>query len=290
MSSRSLAIALVLSLPLFGQSNVKVTLEDVTDNRMKADMFTGSLELRVKVDGTNMEKASASRILIKEARDDKGNDLAKNYKPADFFPREYNQGMLMFGLTSPARTASVVKLKGSVELYVPSRDPGALVKIDKALSKLDAPLSAKALKAAKIDITPLSRDAYVKLLETRKIDDEKVAKIREEGKKHGVDQKEVDALIELARALQDNASETPANAIILSGPHDSFERVFRIDVLGADGKPIDTPQRSTSTSGDDSIMTIIPAADPPPNATLQLYLLTPKSRMSSPFELTVELP
>ncbi|HUR79145.1 MAG TPA: hypothetical protein VM733_00160 [Thermoanaerobaculia bacterium] len=287
---RALAILLMLSLPVFGQTNVHVELDDVTDNRMNTDMFTGSLELRVKVDGTNMDKATAARVLIKEARDDKGNDLAKDYKPADFFAREYNNGALTFSLTSPARNASKVKLKGSIELYVPSRDPGAMVKIEKALSKPDAPLSSKTLKAAKVDITLLSRDAYVKKLESRKIDDSKAAAIREEGKKHGADPKEVEMMIELAKALQDNPNEIPANAILLAGSSDSFARVYRIDVLGSDGKPIDTPQRSTSTQGGDSIMTIIPAADPPPNASMQLYLLTPKSKMSTPFELTVELP
>jgi hypothetical protein len=290
MCWRSLAILLVLSLPAIAQTNVGVELDEVTDNRVKAGPFQGSLELRVKITGNGLEKATASRILIKEAKDDRGNDLAKSYKPADFYPREYNMGNLSFGLAQPAREATRVKLKGTVELYVPGRDPAATVKVDKALSKLDVPLSSKALKAAKVEITPLSRAAFVKQLDKQKIDEAKIAAIREEGKKRGVSQEEIDMAIEFAQALQTTADDVPGNAIILTGSTESFDRVYRIEILGDDGKPIDTPQRSSSSFGEDSIMTIIPASDPPKNATMQLYLLTQKSRVSAPFELTVELP
>ena len=289
MKWASLAFCLLLPFSLGAQTNVGVELEDVTDNRFTGQLI-GGLEMRVKLTGNGLDKASAARIVIKEARDDKGTDLAKEYRIPDFFGREYNQGTLQFSLASPARAASRVKLKGTVELYVPGRDPNATVKIDKALSKLDAPLSSKALKASKVEITPLSRAAYMKKLETRKIDDAKIAAIKEEGKRRGADPKEVEMMIELAKALQDNAGETPANAIILAGSSDSFDRIYRIEVLGPDGKPIDTPQRSTSTMADEAIMTIMPASDPPPNASLQLYLLTQKARVSAPFELTVELP
>lgn len=289
MKWTSLAICLVLSLSLSGQTNVGVEVEDLTDNRFSGQLM-GGLELRVKLTGNGLDKASAARVVVKEARDDRGNDLAKDYRTPDFFGREYNNGTLQFALGSPARAASKVKLKGTVELYVPSRDPAATVKIDKPLGKLDAPLSAKSLKAAKVEITPLSRAAYVKRLETRKIDDTKIAAIREEGKRRGADPKEVEMMIELAKALQAEPDDTPPNAIILAGSRDSFDRIYRIDILGPDGKPIDTPHRSTSTQGDDAIMTIVPASDPPQNASMQLFLLTQKARVSAPFELTVELP
>lgn len=291
MCWRSLAILLILTSSAAGQTNLAVELDEVTDNRVKAGEFQGSLELRVKVTGNGLEKALASRVIVKEAKDDKGNSLlGKNYEPPDFYPREYNMGMLSFNLMQPVRSATRVKLKGTLELYVPSRDPAATVKIDKALSKLDAPLSSKALKTAKVEITPVSRAKYAKLLESRKIDDAKIAAIREEGKKRGVSQEEIDMAIEFAKALEEGPDDTPENAIILSGKKDSFDRVFRIDILGEDGKPIDTPQRSTSSMGDDAIMRIVPSSTPPANASMQLQLLTQKTRVSAPFELTVNLP
>lgn len=288
---RSLLLMLLVALPALGQSNVKVELEDVTDNRFAAGMLTGSLELRVTLTGTNLDKASAARVLIREARDDKGTDLAKNLKTPDFFGREYNNGTLQVGLASPSRAATRVKIKGTVELYVPSRDAAnAIVKIDKALAKLDAPLSSKALKAAKIELTPLSTAGYRKALESRKLDEKKLAEMRAEGKKQGVPEKEIEMMLELAQALDSSDREVAEGSIFLAGRRDAFDRIYRVDILGSDGQPIATPQRSTSMRGDDGIMTIVPSSAPPENAALQLYVITQKARVTAPFELTVELP
>ena len=281
--------ALLFSVVVSAQSGVTVEVDDVTDNRLGGE-FAGALELRVKLNGNGLDKAAAARIIVKDARDDRGTSLVRKNDPPDFTPREYNSGTLQVSVAQPARAATSVKIKGVVELYVPGKDPNATVKIDKALGKLDAPLSHKALKAAKLEITPLSRDKYVKTLESRKLDEQKIAAIRAEGKARGVPEKEIELMIGLAQALQSTDADTPANAVILSGTDEDFDRVFRIDVLGADGKPMDVPARSTSTQGNDAIMTLSPREDPPANASLQLQLLTDKSRMSVPFELNVELP
>jgi len=273
------------------RAQVGVELDDVTDNRVSAGQITGSLEIRVKLKGgAQLEKASAARIVVKEAKDDRGNALADPKSAPDFTPRDYNSGTLQFSLKPPARAASSVKLKGTVELFVPSRDPSAVVTVDKALGKLDAPLSAKALKAAKVEITPLSRTGYAAALKERKIDDKKIEEIRAAGKAHGASEKDIETAIALAKAFDAMDTEPPENAVILSGAKDDFDRVFRVEVLGADGKPIDTRGRSTSTRGESAIMVLEPSEAPPANASLQLMLLTDKARVSYPFELTVRLP
>jgi hypothetical protein len=286
-----LAFLLLLALPAVAQSNIAVELDEVTDNRVEAGEFRGSLELRVKLTGSNLENAAAARVIVKEAKDDRGNDLtSKDRSVPDFFPREYNSGTLQFTLGTPARQAKTVRLKGNVELYVPTRDPNAIVKVDKALARLDQPLNAKALKAAKIEIRPLSRPAFAKVLEEQKLDETKIAAIRAEGKKQGVSEKEVEMMIGLAQAFEMSPGDTPEGAVILAGKKDSFDRIYRIEILGSDGKPIDVGGRQTSTRGEDSIMTLQPSQTPPENAALQLYVITQKARVSAPFELTVELP
>ncbi|HYR28825.1 MAG TPA: hypothetical protein VEU30_10190, partial [Thermoanaerobaculia bacterium] len=224
-----------------GQSNVTVELEDVTDNRMSTSDTTGfqvvgGLELRVKLAGKDLEKAAAARVLIKEAKDDKGNSLlGANRSVPDFFGREYNNGTLQVSVGQPSRSASTVRLKGTVELYVPARDPNANVKIDKALAKLDTPLSSKALKAAKIELTPLSRDGYAAAQKARKITDADIEKIRAEGKKAGAPEKEIEMAIELAKVFEGMDEELPANAIVLAGKKSDFDRIYRVEILGADG-------------------------------------------------------
>jgi hypothetical protein len=293
----SLGLVLVLAGAVQAQSNVGVEVEDVTDNRMSSSgpsalQMVGALELRLKVTGTNLDKAAAARVIVKEAKDDKGTSLlGKPFDPPDFMPREYNSGTLQLRVDQPARTASTVRIKGTIELYVPSRDPNANLKIEKALAKLDAPLSSKALKTAKIDLTPLSRDGYAKQMKARKITEDDIAKMRAEGKKQGADEKEIEMAIELAKAFEGMDGELlPENAVVLAGKKADFDRIYRVEILGTDGNPLNLSSRGSSSRGESAIMTLNPSEAPPANAVLQVMLLTDKAKVSFPFDLKVELP
>ena len=283
-------LALSVSLAAHAQSGVGVELEEVTDDRYSEGMLTGACRLQVNLTGNGLDKASAARIVVKEAKDDRGNSLYDEPMSNDFTPRDQNNGSLQFSLKQPARAATSVRIKGTVELYVPARDPNAIVKIDKALAKPDAPLASKGLKAAKVDLTLLSPAGYSKLMKTRKITDADIEKIRAEGKKRGVSEKEVEAMIGFAKAMEGMDESAPDGSVILSGKKSDFDRIFRVEVLGADGKPVDVGSRSSSTRGDDTVMMMQPNAPPPANASLQIFLLTDKSRLSFPFEMNVPLP
>ncbi len=291
-----LCFAFLLATGVEAQTGVVLELEDVVDNRVSnADpggfQMQGGLELRVKVNGTGLDKVAAARVIVKEAKDDKGNSLLAD-KPSvpDFFPREYNNGTLQVAVGQPSRSASSVRMKGTIELYVPSRDPSANVKISNALAALDKPLSSKALKTAKLEITPLSREAYAAAMKARKIDEKAIEQIRAEGKKQGAPEKEIELAIELAKAFDGLDGDVSDSAVILSGDKGDFDRIYRIEILGEDGEPINVTSRGTSSRGEASIMTLNPAQPPPANATLQLMLLTDKTRVSVPFDLKVPLP
>jgi hypothetical protein len=295
-----LGLVLFLSAAAHAQTGVRVELDEVTDNRMSAGnnpegfQLAGALELRVKLAGNGLDKATAARVLVKEAKDDKGNSLLStsgvNAAPPDFTPREYNNGTLQVSVRQPARAAKTVALKGTVELYVPGRDPAANLKVEKALSKLDVPLSSKALATAKLEITPLSRDGYNKAIQARKVTPADIEKLRAEAKKAGVSDKEIELAIGLAQAFEGIDGELPENAIVFSGKKADFDRIFRVELLGPDGNPIQVGSRSTSTRGEASMMTLQPSEAPPKDAALRLMLVTEKSRVSFPFELKVTLP
>lgn len=291
-SAAVLGIALTLACQARAQSGVKVEVDEIVDNRVGAEMFSGSLQLRVKLAGTGLDKAVAARVVIKDARDDRGTLLIneKGEEPPDFMGREYNNGLVGISLRTPARAATSVRMKGVVELYVPSRDPNSKVKIEKALARLDAPLSNKTLKAAKIEITPLSPAGYAAKMKDRTLDEEEIAKIRAEGVARGVSEKEIELVIGLAKVLESTDTPPAEGTVILSGEEGDFDRIFSIEILGADGKPVDLPERSSSTRGTDTLMTLVPRAPLPANAALELALLTDKSRVTFPFELTIELP
>ena len=292
----SLGVVLLLAVPLAAQTGVGVELDDITDNRMSSTdtsgfQMRGALELRLKVTGNNLDKAVAARVLVKEAKDDKGNSLLeKEPSVPDFMGREYNNGTVQVSVLQPARSATSVRLKGTVELYVPSRDPGAMLKIDNVLTKLDKPLSAKALTAAKIELTPLSVEAYAAAAKARKITEKDLEEIRAEAKKRGADEKEIELAIGLAQAFESMDEPASPNAFYLSGKKADFDRIYRVEILGPDGEPVNVPSRGVSTRGESSLMTLNPSEAPPKNAALQLMLLTDKSRVSYPFDLKVPLP
>lgn len=272
------------------QSGVGLELEDVVDNRFGGGMQTGSLELRVKLKGSGLDRATAARIVVKDARDDRGTVLSDPTHDPDFEARDVNSGSIHFTVNNPARAAASVKIKGSIELYVPSRDPNAVVTVTKALAHLDAPVASKSLKAAKIDVTLLSAAGYQATVQKRKIDDKDIEKIRAEGKAHGASDKEIEAVIGFAKAMESLDAEVPEGGIFLTGSKSDFDRIYRVEVLGADGKPIDMTGRSTSTRGESVVMTLQPSTPPPAGASLQFLLLTQKSRVAFPFELNVPLP
>jgi hypothetical protein len=290
MRALSVWLAVSLAASALAQTGVGVEVDDVTDNRLSPGMMTGSLDVRVKLKGTGLERATAARVVVKEAKDDRGTPLTDEKSNVDFTPRDQNGGVLQLSLRQPVRAASSVRVKGTAELFVPGRDPASIVKIEKALAHLDAPLSAKTLKAEKIEITPMSANAYKASMKARKITDEDVKKIRAEGKAHGASDKEIEMVIGMAKAMEAMDADAPEGAVILSGTRAAFDRIFRIEVLGADGKPMDLTERSLSTRGDDSVMTLKANEKPPQNASLQIYVLTDKARVSFPFELTVPLP
>lgn len=287
---------LCLGAGVFGsahaQSGVGVQVKEVNDSRAKAGPFSGNLELKMELTGNGLDKVNAARVVVKEARDEKGNDLWAGGEQADFMPRDWNMGQLQVRLKTPARAAKTMRISGTVELFVPTKDPNSIVKIDKVLSKMDKPLSHKSLKAEKLSITVLSPKKQEEKRGANKLDDKKIAEIREQAKKEGVDEKEVEAMIELAKAFQElGAGSGAEGAVVLSGKEADMDRILSVRLLKADGTEVSIPSRSSNTSGDDTIMTLEPSEPPPADVTLELTLLTKKATMSVPYELkSIQLP
>jgi hypothetical protein len=286
-----LAPLILLLVPLAHAQSVKVDVDDVTDDRVGSEMMSGQLQLRLKLSGAALDKAAAARAIVKEASDDRGTKLAKELKPPDFRERDMNNGMLDVSLASPARDAKTVSLKGTIELFVPSKDPASTVTIPKAFAKLDKPLVSDGLKAAGIKLTPLSIDAYTAQMKKQKLTDADLDKIRAEGKAHGASDKDIEMAIGLAKAFDELGGQPPAEgSVILSGPASTFEKIQSIDILDANKKPVNITSKETSTRGDSAVMVMKPDSLPA-GASLRLTLLTSKSRVSVPFELkNVELP
>jgi hypothetical protein len=287
----SVLLLLITSLTTQGQS-VKVTVDDLTDDRQGSSMLTGMLQVQLKLSGgATLDKAVAARAVVKEATDDRGTNLAKDKKPGDFRSRDMNGGALDVTLDSPARDAKTFTMKGNIELFVPSKDPASTVTIPKAFAKLDKPFVSDGLASAGIKLTPLSPAKYAEEMKKQKLTDADIVKLRAEAKAHGASDKDIELAVGLAKAMQSMDDQPlPEGSVILSGSSAAFDKIQAIDILGADKKPINITSKETTTHGDSAVMVMRPDSLPG-GASLRLTLLTSKSRVSVPFEVkNVELP
>ncbi len=271
--------------PLLAQANVRVGVDEVTDDRCSPGPFPANLELKVKLSGDGMDGVQGVRLVVKGAKDDLGNALApKETLRADFeSPDSSLAGKI--DLKSPARKASSVSVTGTVELFAPKRDPNAVVTVEKAFAKLDKPLSSKGLKASKVEVNVLSKERWAEERKKQKPSEKQLAEMRAEAKKQGVSDEEIEAAIQLAAGLSEAFGEVPENGVILSGPRTGMEMIQSVKILGPDGEEIHV--NGSVGTGDEKTKTMIlePAKPVPPNASLRFTLLTEKARFTVPFEL-----
>jgi hypothetical protein len=65
----------------------------------------------VKLNGNGLDKVAAARVIVKDAKDDKGNSLVKKGSNPTT-ARDVNSGTLQVAVGQPARSATSVRLKG----------------------------------------------------------------------------------------------------------------------------------------------------------------------------------
>ncbi len=290
MSSQSrlglAACVLLLASPLLGADDIKVTTERVEDDR-SSESRNGSLEIELKLEGGTPADVKALRVKIQSARDNVGSVLnrpAPDGKPAEFveFSPDRHPGPQL-RLASPSREASTVDITGEVELFIPSRDPGTKQKFDGFLGKLDKPIASAALKATRVDITPLSTKAYKERQQAnRPTKDQIIA----EGKKHGATEAEIKQALALMEAFSSlNGADESSDRTVLLETRDPDGRVISIDVVGADGSELRVPSRSTSGARDVKLQKIDLAEKPPAGAALLVLIRTPRSIVTVPLSL-----
>ncbi len=158
MAVGALLVGCAVSLPLLAQPDVRVLAGDVTDSRFSGGYRTGGLSLRVKVRGDGMEGVQALRFLLADATDDLGNRLLPEKKDLPEY-RDVRGDVAeeRLSLRNPARGASSFRVSGQVELFLPGRDPNAVVKVPHALARPSRPLSSAGLAAASVEVTVLPR-------------------------------------------------------------------------------------------------------------------------------------
>ncbi len=280
-------VALGAPIPANGQTNVKVAPVEVGDDRISEGLATGGHVLGLNLAGDGMDGVVSARIRLKSAKTDGGEDLlpAKMDVP-DFSDRNVNAGNLQVVVKSPPRTATKVHVSGIAELFVPGRDPAALVKVPGALSRLDKPVASKGLKAAKVDVTLLSKEKYLEERKKNRLDEKKIAQIRAEGKERGMKDEEIDAIVEMAKAFDEiGEGDLPEHGLYLKVPKAADERIQDLWVETAGGEKVETSGSSSRSDESFVLKQVALKAAAPKDAVLAVRLLTDKTIVSFPFEL-----
>jgi len=279
--------ALAAAAPAAGQGNVKVVLSEVVDDRISQGMMTGGLVLVLNLEGEGLDAVQSARFRLREAKDDTGKDLlAPKAEVPDFTDRNVNGGRVQVTLGSPPRAASSVRVSGTADLFVPSRDPASVVKVPGVLARLDKPVASKGLKAAKVDLTVLSKAKYVEERKKNRLDEKKIAQIRAEAKERGMPDEQVDALVEMAKAFDEiGEDDFPENGLYLRIPRASDERIQELWLESAAGERIETGG-SSSRSDESFVLKQVAVKEAlPKDAVLVLRLFTDKALVSVPFDL-----
>jgi hypothetical protein len=280
-------VALGAALPAAGQSNVKVILQEVVDDRISEGLMTGGLVVILGLEGDGLDAVKSARFRVREAKDDTGRSLLDPKERAPgFTDRNVNAGRVQVTLASPPREASSVRLSGTAELFVPGRDAASVVKVPGFLARPDKPVASKGLKAAKVDLTVLSKEKYVEARRQNRLDEEKIALIRAEGKERGMKEEELEALIEMAKAFDElGEGDLPAHGLYLRIPKTSEERIQEIWLETAGGERIETGG-SSSRSDESFVLKQVAVREAlPGDAVLVLSLFTDKSIVTVPFDL-----
>jgi hypothetical protein len=264
----SAAVAAALPAP----AGVTVTAGDITDRRRNDNLFTG-LEVELKLTGEAAGGARGARAVVQKATDDTGRSLLKESEKTPDFEKASGDAppVLKLDLRNPARRATKIRdVSGQVELFVPGRDTASTANVPKFQAGMDKPISAGPLKAAAAELTVVSRKTYDA---EKKKDDER----KKEAESAGIAGAMVSVFSGLFEGLWGDIGEND----VLIKVDDKGKKVFGIDVYDSAGKPIDTS--GSMTIGSFRILKFTEKV--PPDASLRIYLMTPKSMVTAPFSL-----
>ena len=129
MNARVLAAIPVLALaaapPLAAQGTFRIVVDSVAESRSReaSNETAGRLTLMPRLEGEGLADAKAYRIRVTAATDDTGLDLLPEEPAAAPWEENPAGEGLWIHLANPARRATAVTVTGTVDLWMPKRDP-----------------------------------------------------------------------------------------------------------------------------------------------------------------------
>ncbi len=300
MTTLMLTLLVVAFLAGAVTAQVRVMPGEVKDTR-RTDGFFNKLEVEMKVVGEILTDAKGIRVLVTKAVDETGKDLIpekekeKEFKEVDSSDKSTIKVELE--LKNPSRQAlAVQEISGTLELFVPKRDPAAIVTVPDLGRAVGHPFVDPGLKAAGIEISIWNNEQYQT---RRKAEEEKLKKAFEEEKKKKIAEggaPEADlgealagGLMKIFGGLFGAMTEMGENGIAIQ-VNDPKKQLVGIEFRDASGKEV-SHQGRTTMGGEERTMLYEFAEKLPATTQIKLFLMTPRSVVKLPFRLTgVPLP
>jgi hypothetical protein len=273
-----LTVMFCLITALANAGDITVSVIEVRDSRTTGQFFAG-LDLKVRAMGDLIADAKGLRIDVTKAVDDTGRDLLKkdDAKRTEFAKTNENnagQAEVEIKLKNPSRKASVIKeLSGDITVFVPGKDPNALATIEAFMTMTGRPVTNKALKAARVELSVMTRKQFDEFKEQQK--KEVKAKEGEMVKEFG------EAMAKALGSLFGGMMEIGENSVILNIT-DPDSRVIEIEFIDAAG----TPVRSGSSMKTGDLRVFEFDQPMPQNAKLKISMITPSAVTKSSFKIS----
>lgn len=273
---------------------VRVSIDSILDRRTTRDFPSSDLSITLKLEGEDAGAVQSARARLTAASDDTGKSLlqsaAETMQGSDRWEEAREEGppTPRVHLASPSRKAKVLTaVEGVLETYLPKRDPAGTVKIERVMGRKDKPLTVPALASRGIRVQVISKGGLEK--EKKAAEAKKKAEAAKKKPKKGES-----GLEEMAGAMGDMLATMFERLFMTAGENDLIlkvedpgKKIFSFDLVGADGKPI----QSYGTMDVESYRIVRMLEPIPPTATLQVRLKTPRSFGELPFTLSnVKLP
>lgn len=287
-----LAALLTAMLSAGAVAQVRVMPAEVKETR-RTDGFFNKLEIELKLIGDSMNEAKGIRVILDKAMDDTGRDLLDPEKrKSDEFEdlgSSFSREKIDIEMKNASRQAATVQeVSGRIELFIPKRDPKSSLMFPGVLRATGKPLTSADLKAAGITITIWTKEQYEV---RRKAEEARIKKEMEERKKKAAENpgdpadEMIEGLMKIFGGLFSALTEMGENAVALQ-LSDKQGKLISIEFEDAAGKPISRQGRSTMGSKDDQTQILEFENKLPADARMRVYLLTPRSVVSTPFKLT----
>lgn len=281
MNKKSYILLLAASLALSAASanaeeaanGVRVTVGDLTDNRTTGQFFSG-LQVELKVSGDAVFNATGiGKPVFTVAKDDTGRVLIKEEKAdsliwgMDSQQQHSANQTIKAELLNPARKATAVTLEGTIPVYAPALDPSAIVTLPDITAIYGRPMNSKETGVSLTVLDSSTREAYMQA---------KQAEEKAKATSASLGQAIIGGMFSHnSRALQNNQLEFHIK--------DPSKRLAKFEVVGADGKVIETQGRSYYQQNDESVYSYDFRSPITKGANLRLYYTTPKSLFNVPF-------